>query len=407
MILREEARLRALFQRLLVLSVAATPAACSTSGGNDAGVPPADATQPSGDDASQPSGQDASQPSGQEAGTPDAGAPTMDATVDSGTDPYGYADSSCDPVYLDGAGDGGVCQFYQGLPCNLPPDAASEGCFLTFQECGILCNQPITLSRVCAVTECLSAAAEAGVDASGNGATIPQHGPLTLECATGLFACGTGIGRRPDGLVDCLPARRGDAIGSSLAEAARLEAASVYAFRRFGSELAAMRAPRALVRAAERAARDEVRHARVTARLARRRGAAPGPVVVERNRHPRSIEAFAIENAVEGCVRECFGALVATRQAAFARDPQLAQEMVRIARDETRHAALAWQVARWLTPRLRADSRRRVRDAMVDAIATLRREVATTPPEVATELGLPTGSEGVALVDAFAASLLA
>jgi hypothetical protein len=181
----------------------------------------------------------------------------------------------------------------------------------------------------------------------------------------------------------------------------------VYAFRRFGSELAAMRAPRALVRAAERAARDEVRHARVTARLARRRGAAPGPVVVERNRHARSIEAFAIENAVEGCVRECFGALVATRQAACARDLQLAQEMARIARDETRHAALAWQVARWLTPRLRADSRRRVRDAMVEAVATLRSEVAMTPPEVATELGLPSGSEGVALVDAFAASLLA
>jgi hypothetical protein len=362
-----------------------------------------DATQPSSDAA--PNGQDAS-------GTTDAGS-GVDATIDAGgdsgsaVDPHGYADSACDPTFLDGADDGSGCSFFQNLGCGLPPDAATEGCFLPVNECGILCDQQASLSRICAVSQCLNAAIDAGIDAAGPGATIPSNVPLQLECTTGKLSCGAAIGRRPQGLQECGPVRGGDAVGASLAEAARLEAASVYAFRRLGTELAAMKAPRSLVRAAERAARDEIRHARVTSRLARRRGAVPGRVLIDRSAPPRSVEAFAIENAVEGCVRECFGALVATRQAARARDPQLAQEMGRIARDETRHAALAWEVARWLSPRLGAESRRRVKEAMIDAVATLRREAAATPSDVALELGLPTGTEASALVDSFAASLLA
>ena len=395
MIAREEARLRALFQRLLLLSAAASPAACSTSqnagGIPDTGAAPVDATQPSGPDAT--SGGDEGGGQVDAGGGSDATLPT-DAGAPDG-DPHGYADSACDPSYIDGAGDGSGCSFFQSLPCGLPPDAATEGCFLAVNECGILCDQQASLQRICAVSECLN------VDAS----SIPQGIPLTLECATGKLSCGAAIGRRPEGLVDCRPACRGDEVGASLAEAARLEAASVHAFRRLGGELASMKAPRALVKGAERAARDEVRHARVTSRLARRRGAVPAKVVIDRRRPARSLEAFAIENAVEGCVRECFGALVATHQAACAPDPRLALEMRRIARDETRHAALAWEISRWIAPRLPADARGRVRRAMQDAVATLRREVGEMPLEVARELGLPAGDDARALVDAFAGSL--
>jgi hypothetical protein len=116
---------------------------------------------------------------------------------------------------------------------------------------------------------------------------------------------------------------------------------------------------------------------------------------------------FALENAVEGCVRECFGALVATRQASSARDPRVARAMARIAVDETRHAALAWEIARWLGPRLEASERERVTRAMRGAIASLRCEVAATPSDVATELGLPTGPDAERLVDAFGADCMA
>jgi hypothetical protein len=55
-----------------------------------------------------------------------------------------------------------------------------------------------------------------------------------------------------------------------LAEAAWLEAASVDAFRVLRLELRAHSAPRRLLRAASRAARDERRHARAAGALARR-----------------------------------------------------------------------------------------------------------------------------------------
>jgi rubrerythrin len=197
----------------------------------------------------------------------------------------------------------------------------------------------------------------------------------------------------------------GDAVGRALADQARLEAASVHAFRRLGAELASMRAPRSLVRAAERSARDEVRHARVMSRLARRHGAVPAPVKLGRRRSVRSLESFAVENAVEGCVRECFGALVATRQATHAGDPELAREMKRIARDETRHAALAWGIARWVERRLSPAGRASVRRAMGEAFGALRREVEATPAATARVLGLPAGGNGAELVDAFEAAL--
>jgi hypothetical protein len=383
MIAREEARLRALFERLLLVSACVSPLACSSAddaGAADTGVPSSHGDGGSG-------GGDATVAS-DAAQTPEASAPRDG-------DPYGFSDSACDPVLLDAGDDGSGCDFYETLPCGLPPNSASERCYLALVQCAALCNEVDSLQHVCAISECLA------VEAS----TIPTGMPLTLECATGAGACAPGAGRRPEGLVSARPARRGDAIGSVLADVARLEAASVHAFRRLGAELALLRAPRSLVRAAERSARDEVRHARVMTRLARHRGAVPAPVRVSRARGGRSLEAFAIENAVEGCVRECFGALVATRQASCARDPELARAMGPIARDETRHAALAWEIARWVEPRLSPVARARARRAMRAALTALRADVASTPAHLARALGLPSGSDGAALVDSFEAAL--
>src|SRR5262249_35131396 len=127
-------------------------------------------------------------------------------------------------------------------------------------------------------------------------------------------------GRRPAGLTVPMRASAANVLGDYFAEMAALEAASVDAFRTLRDELALHRAPRSLRRAAARAARDEVRHARVTASIAKRFGAQPAPVEVIPSA-PRPLEAIARENAVEGCVRETFGALIATRQAIAARDP--------------------------------------------------------------------------------------
>jgi hypothetical protein len=179
---------------------------------------------------------------------------------------------------------------------------------------------------------------------------------------------------------------------------ARLEAASIAAFRHLRRELVAHRAPRRLVRAAERAARDEVRHARITGGLARRHGSEPIAPRVE-SVAVRSLEAVAIENAVEGCVREAFGALVASWQARAASDPVIRAAMTRIARDETRHAALAFAVDAWARARLGAEARARVEHARSTAINEVSTGAQEPPVLLRAPLGLPTGVQTRALAE--------
>jgi hypothetical protein len=118
-----------------------------------------------------------------------------------------------------------------------------------------------------------------------------------------------------------------------------------------------------------RARRDEERHARAMARQARMRGA---PVSAPRVlRHAiRPLEAVARENAVEGCVNETFGALIAAFQAEHAPRASLRRVFARIAADEVRHAALSWAVARWAEARLDPAARARVAAARARALRT-------------------------------------
>jgi len=153
---------------------------------------------------------------------------------------------------------------------------------------------------------------------------------------------GCAVGRRPEGMLETCAFESNEA-GGYFAQIAQLEAASVIAFRVLRDELRAHGAPKALVRAAARAARDEIRHARATGALARRFGGTPRAAAVVRGAR-RSLEAIALENAVEGCVRETYGALLATRQALLSRDHGVRAAMMLIARDEPRHASLSWRV---------------------------------------------------------------
>jgi hypothetical protein len=214
---------------------------------------------------------------------------------------------------------------------------------------------------------------------------------LTVQCDAGC-----AVGRRPEGLHAPISFDT-TSLGGYFAEIARLEAAAVTAFRVMRDELRAQGAPKRLVRAAARAARDEVRHARTTGALARRFGAQPRTPVIERGAL-RSLEAMAIENAVEGCVRETYGALVATRQAERARDPHVRAAMQRIARDETRHASLSWQVGRWLETRLDARAKRNVERAKELAARELLSALGSEPRlNFADVAGLPAPMEALEL----------
>lgn len=205
-------------------------------------------------------------------------------------------------------------------------------------------------------------------------------------------------GRRPAAMEALAPPATANPAGAYLAESAALEAASVPAFRHLQEDLVEHGAPPSLVRAAERAARDEIRHTRVIGALARRHGVAFAPPVVGA-RVSRPLGELAIENVVEGCVRETFGALIAHLQALRATDPAVRSAMARIARDETEHAELAFAVAAWAEPLLDADGRARVAEARAHAARALLEEVSRPrPDELGTLLGIPGPEESAALV---------
>lgn len=212
------------------------------------------------------------------------------------------------------------------------------------------------------------------------------------------------IGRRPAGLRRARAAAA-SALGLHFAGVAHLEAASVHAFARLRRELLHHGAPRRLVRAAERAMRDEVRHAAVARRLAARFGATAPRPRVERLA-VRSLEEVALENAVEGCVRETFGALVGQWQARFARDAAVRAAMGPIARDETRHAELAWAVDTWARSRLPRSARRSLDEARRATLARLEQEARRpTPASLVREAGLPDSRQGAELARRFTEAL--
>jgi hypothetical protein len=212
-------------------------------------------------------------------------------------------------------------------------------------------------------------------------------------------------GRRPATLLPAGAARGGGALGRLFATMAHLEDASVRAFQILRDELVAHGAPRHLVARARRAVGDEIRHARLTAALARRFGGEPERASVAPGA-TRPLLEVAIENAAEGCVRESFGALVATWQSRAATDREVRAAMTLIAEDETLHAELAWAVAAWAEPRLAASEQARVDEARRAALAALADEVRRpTEPSLVAVAGLPAPATAEALYTAFAAEV--
>jgi hypothetical protein len=364
-----------LFGRALWLVMAAplVPFACSS---GDASDHAAGSTAGSGGAASATNGAGAS--GGGDADAGDAGDPLFEA--------------GCAPEYFvpeppDSCGD------YVRLPCGLPESmkpTAAAGCYLLQQDCEHLCP---SLFFNCHAAE---------GSCSDAGAVVPDDaGVIAIDCAI----CAGGAGRVPAGLEPAQGVRAESALGVYFATASHLEAASVFAFRRMREELAVHGAPVSLRRAAGRAARDEVRHARIASRLARRFGAPSVPARVGRV-PARSLEAMALENAVEGCVRETYAALVASHQAERAADAEIRHAMREVADDETRHAALSWAVARWASARLSPEARARIDAASRAAVEALREEAKRpVAHDLVEKAGVPDGAAQEALLGVLEARL--
>jgi hypothetical protein len=196
-----------------------------------------------------------------------------------------------------------------------------------------------------------------------------------------------------------------DELGQYFSEVAHLEAASVAAFRALGRQLTAFGAPRRLRRGAKRAARDEIHHARLGRALAERFGGRYVRPSVSAQCDV-TLETLARENATEGCVRETYGALLATYQARQAGDPEVRKAMTQIARDETRHAAIAWAIASWVEPKLDAEAQARVRDARQRAAQELTRELGCeAPAKLQSAAGVPAANVAQQLARSLAGEL--
>jgi hypothetical protein len=213
------------------------------------------------------------------------------------------------------------------------------------------------------------------------------------------------LGRRPAGLSAQAPCAADTELGAHFAQAARLEAASVFAFEQLARDLARLGAPAPLIAFARRSACEEVDHTHAMRALAQRFGAELEPVSIAPP-PSRAALAIALENAVEGCVRETFGALLACYQAATAQDPAVRAVMARVFEDETRHAQLAWEIAAWLEPQLCAGDREAVESARSAAHAELCEELAVCLPRDARVLvGMPSAAIAETLLAQLAGAL--
>jgi hypothetical protein len=272
--------------------------------------------------------------------------------------------------------DDDTCTLNVTYPCNDPPRNAMGAL-----DCAAICSVP-------------------GGPPSGGVCNMRETGAMgtTVQCITCV------VGRRVGGFAP-ETACEGDTVGRFYASVAQLEAASVVAFEQLAHELVAYGAPTHLIEDARRSANDERRHARDTARIARTRGAV-APRLPSMPATVRSLRAMALDNAVEGCVRETFGALVGTWQAAHAQAPDIARVMRGIAVDETRHASLSWELATWLDTVLDEATRNDVRRARHEAMHALLAELEGFVDEALVhEAGVPSPGDALKLARAMFAAL--
>ena len=352
---RYEARLRSVFQGALI-TAATAPCVFVLGCHHDAGQ----STTEAGTDIDAQSAAD----TGLDSIAPNDGSSGLDDTGLNG---------ACAPIFNADAGPDAstMCTKYSQMPCGVPSfDPRGIGCLYPFNVCQEACDG--------LVFNCHPYG-----DACIDGSVAP--GPFIMDCVT----CPGAAGRRPRRLAPASFARGSSAVGDYFARVAHLEAASVHAFNQIEVMLCERGAPAGLCRAARRAARDEVRHARTISRLARRFGGVPAAARVRPRRARESLVSVAVENFVEGCVRETYGALVATWQAANSSDPAVAAAMTRIAKDETRHAALSWSIAAWAERQLSPAARRRVAAHGATAVSDLRNATATPRADVSRIAGLP------------------
>ena len=233
---------------------------------------------------------------------------------------------------------------------------------------------------------------------------------VTPSSSGSLVYCSScAVGRKPSDLLASDgegPCEGEDPVGTALAEMARVEAASVHAFRRLERSLTALGADTNLRSRARSAARDEIAHARLSARLAKKRGARPRPVRLSGEATATTFE-LALENAVAGCVHETLGVAYLEHQRTHASDPELRALAAALYDDELNHAALSWDLVPFFDQHLSAAERATLRTATDRALNDVVDEIGRVHPIVRDALGLPSRALVATVVESLRATLFA
>jgi hypothetical protein len=131
---------------------------------------------------------------------------------------------------------------------------------------------------------------------------------------------------------------------------ARGEHAAVAAFSKTSLELMALGAPPDLVVRANRAAIQEVEHARLCFAVASAYGGEtlePAPLPEALAGDTPDLLRLARESLLDGCLREGLASQIAGLGAERARDPQIRRVLRVQAKEEAQHAELSWAIVEW------------------------------------------------------------
>ena len=151
--------------------------------------------------------------------------------------------------------------------------------------------------------------------------------------------------------VRALSAQQRAQLHAHWARLGQMEHASIAAFARFSLQLLSLAAPPELVEACTTALADETKHTRLCFALASAYGGSavgPGPLEVRDCFEDVSLSGIAKLVIREGCIGETVAALEALEAASAAQDPTVKAVLSQIARDEQRHAELAFKFLHWV-----------------------------------------------------------
>jgi hypothetical protein len=199
-------------------------------------------------------------------------------------------------------------------------------------------------------------------------------------------------------LADLTPEQRA-ALAEFWTDNARAEHSSVAGFHRICLELIAHGAPLELLERSQKAAADELAHARVCYALASHYAGeplGPGPMPIG-GAAPiaATLVELAVATAREGCLAETSAAWLASEMAERASDPAVRAALEQIAREEAEHAELSWMTLRWAIETGGAE----VREAVAKVFADARPAVFGGPELSVAAHGMLAGAEVRATIE--------